>query len=451
MRRAQSADLFFENLNSISVNADAIQIIDNARDFRRRLLALIKNARRRIYITALYLQDDESGREILEALYQAKQNNPELEVKLFVDFLRAQRGLMGQAKCIGNVRLYRELAEKYEHSIDILGVPVKSKEVLGVLHLKGFVFDDTLLYSGASINNIYLQENTRYRYDRYHVIDNKSICDTLVDFCRRCLLESSAVRSLTEENIPDKKKLKHPIKQFKKSLRLDDYRFTADKQRVPHKQVSVTPMLGFGGRRNLLNDSIIQLLKKTENHATIFTPYFNLPNKVNKGVKRLLKKGKTVNIVVGDKTANDFYIPIDETFTKIGIVPYVYETNLRKFLKRNQKFVNSQLLNVYLWSHADNSYHLKGISVDEQMHLITGHNINPRAWLLDLENGLLIRDPDQLLASQFRHEYQTILTHARRIEHFEKIETLSDYPEAVQKLMRKVKRAKLDSILNRLL
>ena len=174
MKLRQAKKPFIETLASFNVAADKISIIDNTRGFREKLLELIASAKHRIYITALYLQDDQSGKEILHAIYRAKQKNPKLDVKIFVDFLRAQRGLMGQPQIIGNVRLYRECAAQYEHPIDILGVPVKSREVLGVLHLKGFVFDNTLLYSGASLNDVYLQQSERYRYDRYHVIKDKT-------------------------------------------------------------------------------------------------------------------------------------------------------------------------------------------------------------------------------------------------------------------------------------
>lgn len=442
---------FIQDLESISVEAGNISILETTLAFREKLFELIKTAKRRIYITALYLQDDTSGQAVLHALYQAKQENPELDIKVFVDFLRAQRGLMGHPESIGNVRLYRECAEQYQHPIDILGVPVKSKEVLGVLHLKGFIFDDTLLYSGASINDIYLQEHQRYRYDRYHVIENKSVSDSMVKFLQECIVQSPAVKSLTTQSIVNKKQLKPLIKQFKKALHYGDYRFKTCSEPLSNKQVSVTPLLGFGGRKNPLNKTIYELVKNTQKKIVIYTPYFNLPNKVNKAVRRLLKRGKTVNMVVGDKKANDFYIPADQKFNRIGVVPYVYETNLRKFAKRNQKFIDSGLLNIHVWLHNDNSFHLKGISVDECNYLITGHNINPRAWLLDLENGLLIQDANQLLKNSMQSEYQQILTHTKRISHFEEVETIKDYPEAAQKLMKTVKRAKLDSILNHLL
>ena len=83
-------------LPQIAVAADQFEVLYSAKDFKRRILALIASATQRIYLVALYLQDDDAGREILTALYEAKQRNPALDVKGFVDFHRAQRGLIGK-------------------------------------------------------------------------------------------------------------------------------------------------------------------------------------------------------------------------------------------------------------------------------------------------------------------------------------------------------------------
>ena len=108
---------FFDSLETINISQDDLSIIETTQGYREKLFELISSAKNRIYITALYLQDDEAGQSVLNALYEAKQKNPKLDVKVFVDFLRAQRGLMGQAKSIGNVGLYRELNKKYEHKM----------------------------------------------------------------------------------------------------------------------------------------------------------------------------------------------------------------------------------------------------------------------------------------------------------------------------------------------
>ena len=446
---------FLESLETISISADDISIIENTIDYRNKIFELINLAKKRIYITALYLQDDEAGLAVLTALYEAKQKNPNLDIKIFVDFLRAQRGLMGHKESIGNVRLYREMNEKYEHSIDIYGVPVKSKEFLGVLHLKGFVFDDVLLYSGSSLNDIYLQYKDRYRYDRYHVIKNSYLANSFVKFLRDNFVDCDAVCSLTAYDIPTAKKLKGAIRRLKISLRKSGYFFkpseNINSEQTQNQDIKLTPLLGFGGRKNKLNQTIHQLVTTTQEQVVIFTPYFNFPAKIHKAVRKLLKQNKKVTIVVGDKTANDFYIPEDEPFNKVGILPYIYETSLRRFIKSNQKFIDTKLLDVCLWLDDGNSFHLKGLSSDQKNHLITGHNINPRAWSLDIENGILIQDPKQYLKDKFDSELKQILKNCKRVNHFEEIETPDDYRIEARKLLKSVKRAKLDSILNRLL
>lgn len=124
-------------------------------------------------------------------------------------------------------------------------------------------------------------------------------------------------------------------------------------------------------------------------------PYFNLPALLVRNIIYLLRRGKQVEIIVGDKTANDFYIPEDQPFKIIGALPYLYEINLRRFLSRLQRYVDTGQLIVRLWKDGDNSYHLKGMWVDEEWQLVTGNNSTRAPGRLDLENAILIHDPKQ--------------------------------------------------------
>ncbi len=74
-----------------------MQLFCHATDYKQQLLQLIAQAKKRILITALYLQADEAGEQILRALFVAKQQNPLLDVRIYVDFHRARRGLIGQS------------------------------------------------------------------------------------------------------------------------------------------------------------------------------------------------------------------------------------------------------------------------------------------------------------------------------------------------------------------
>ena len=187
----------------------------------------------------------------------------------------------------------------------------------------------------------------------------------------------------------------------------------------------------------------------TEQELVLYTPYFNFPAPLMRSLRRLLKQGKQVTIVVGDKTANDFYVPPSEPFSKIGALPYLYETILHKFVKTQKRHIDNGNLNVYLWKHDSNSFHLKGICSDRKVHLLSGHNLNPRAWGLDVENGILIEDPQQTIMQDIDNEKQEILQHCRRLTGPDDLETMDDYPQAVKKLLGQAKRVKVDFIIKR--
>ncbi len=193
------------------------------------------------------------------------------------------------------------------------------------------------------------------------------------------------------------------------------------------------------------------LIRSAEREIFICTPYFNPPRVLSRDIDGLLKRKVKVTIVVGDKTANDFYIPPSEPFKTVGALPYLYEINLRRFAGRYQHFIDNGQLNIMLWKHEQHSYHLKGIFVDDQLSLITGSNLNPRAWALDLENGMLLRDPHRLLCDRFLAEKENILQHTSRLAHFSELEQLQDYPEAVKRLLTRIQRFKAHILLKQIL
>ncbi|MUK94682.1 CDP-diacylglycerol--serine O-phosphatidyltransferase [Aliivibrio fischeri] len=447
--KAQESKEQLSKLPMLSQNPENIKILHTAADFRYELLKQIENAQQRIYIVALYLENDDAGREIFTALYEAKQKNPTLDINVLVDWHRAQRGLIGAEKSDGNAALYREFSEKYEHSINVLGVPVRNKEVFGVLHLKGFIFDDTVVYSGASLNDVYLAHKDKYRFDRYHVLNNTFLANSMVSFIKKTLIASPAVNCLSQQNRPETKSLKPEIKELRKQLGLANYQFTSQTRK--EGEVGITPLVGLGRKGNKLNNYICTLLASATSEITICTPYFNFPKPIAKELKKALRRGVKVTIIVGDKTANDFYISPEEEFKTIAGLPYLYEINLRNFAKANETYIASRQLSLNLWKHENNSFHLKGMWVDKEYTLITGSNLNPRAWKLDLENGLLLQDPEQLLVDTKQAELDVILEHTQLIGSYKQVDKLDSYPVEVKKLIKRIKRIKADHILNQIL
>ncbi|MGE9552250.1 CDP-diacylglycerol--serine O-phosphatidyltransferase [Erwinia amylovora] len=417
-------------------------------DFRQTLLEKIASATRRICIVALYLENDDGGRNILSALYEAKRRRPELDVRILVDWHRAQRGRIGVARGATNADWYCAMADQNaDIAIPVYGVPVNTREALGVLHLKGSVVDDTLLYTGASLNDVYLHQHDKYRYDRYQVITNPQLADTLVNWIDTNLIQAEAVHRLDQHERPKSPEIKNETRQLRQDLRGFDYDFKGD---ASNEQLAVTPLVGLG-KRSLLNKTIYHLMPCAEQKLTLCTPYFNMPAILVRNIIWLLRQGREVEIIVGDKTANDFYIPEDQPFKIIGALPYLYEINLRRFLSRLQYYVTRGQLTVRLWKDGDNSYHLKGMWVDDEWMLITGNNLNPRAWRLDLENAVLIHDPLQQLAEQRDKELALIRKDTTVVQHFRDLESIADYPIKVRKLIRRLRRIRIDRLIGRIL
>jgi len=198
-------------LRSFPLAAEAFTTLTGAAQFRCTLLEQIAQARRRIYIVALYLQQDEAGQEILDALHAAKAARPELEVVVVVDWLRAQRGLIGAGKQPGNSAWYQQMTRTHASEVPIYGVPVQTRELFGVLHLKGFIIDDCVLYSGASLNNVYLHKFDKYRFDRYHLLHNPALADSMHHLVQHGLVESRAVHRLDLPNLPTTRSLRNDI------------------------------------------------------------------------------------------------------------------------------------------------------------------------------------------------------------------------------------------------
>jgi CDP-diacylglycerol--serine O-phosphatidyltransferase len=435
-------------LRGFALAADAITMLPHAADYRRCLLEKIAAATQRIYVVALYLQQDEAGQEILDALYAAKVARPTLDVVVLVDWFRAQRGLIGAGKQPGNSAWYQ--AQNLEHDVEVpvYGVPVQTRELFGVLHLKGFVIDDCVIYSGASLNNVYLHKFDKYRYDRYHLLQNRDLADSMQHLVQHGLVASKAVHRLDLPNLPTTRSLRNDIGDLRSRLKhavYDTTQGTTDKTGL-----SVSPLLGVG-KNNPLNRVICELIASAQQQLTICTPYFNLPLAVIREVNRALARGVKIDIVVGDKTANDFYIPPSEPFKVISALPYLYEISLRRFAKRHQRNIDSGQLNLHLWLDGDNTYHLKGMWIDQRYTLLTGNNLNPRAFRLDLENGLLIDDPKGELQAPRRTELAQIFQHTRRIERFQDLQTLPDYPTGVAKFLKRVSRVRIERLLYRIL
>ncbi|MEJ5907811.1 CDP-diacylglycerol--serine O-phosphatidyltransferase [Pseudomonas kermanshahensis] len=433
-------------LPGFALAPEAIQVLPDAAAYRRCLLERIAAATRRIVIVALYLQEDEAGQEVLDALYQAKAARPGLEITVVVDWFRARRGLLGGGRQPGNAAWYQ--AQRQLRGLDVVihGVPVQTRELFGVLHLKGSIIDDCVIYTGASLNNVYLHRFDRYRLDRYHLFQSPALADAMVDLVRR-LLHHTATPRLDLPAPPATRSLRGDIRRLRARLRRMVYEVPAGEA---GQGLRVIPLLGVG-RGNPLNKALCALLAAARTQIIISTPYFNPPRVLMREIDHALDRGVRVELIVGDRTANDFYIAPGEPFSASGALPYLYEDNLRAFARRRQAALANGQLEVRIWNDPGHTFHAKGLWIDQRYSLLTGNNLNPRGFNLDLENGLLIDDPAGQWLVPRDVELTGIRQHARKIDSAAELGVKAEHPKEVRKLLRRLRYSRLEPLIKRVL
>src|SRR5688500_11141153 len=116
---------YLAQLPKLPQSAADVTTLFTPAEFHQTLLKAIASATQRSCITSLYLENDDGGRSILSALYQAKSARMQLDVSVFVDWHRAQRGRIGVTNTATNADWYCEIASQHpDITIPVYGIPV---------------------------------------------------------------------------------------------------------------------------------------------------------------------------------------------------------------------------------------------------------------------------------------------------------------------------------------
>ncbi|KAK3089168.1 hypothetical protein FSP39_001412, partial [Pinctada imbricata] len=147
-----------------------------------------KKAKRRIVIASLYLGTGSLEQDLVEAIRHACKSAKEsgtgdFEVHILLDYVRGSRGqdvtsrtmltpLLEEFKDVVSVYLYhtphlRGMLRQY--------IPQRFNEVIGLNHMKIYLFDDSFIISGANLSDQYFVN----RQDRYVLFKD---CAELADF-----------------------------------------------------------------------------------------------------------------------------------------------------------------------------------------------------------------------------------------------------------------------------
>jgi CDP-diacylglycerol--glycerol-3-phosphate 3-phosphatidyltransferase len=164
----------------VEIEPSNIQILSSPSEFYETLKRKIKSAKRRVYLSTLYIGKTEH--ELIATINEALEENPDLEVSILTDALRGTRE-SPNASCASLLApLITNHGSRVKiamfHTPNLKGwkkkyIPRRLNEGWGLQHMKLYGFDDEIMLSGANLSDDYFTN----RLDRYHLFSSKELAD----------------------------------------------------------------------------------------------------------------------------------------------------------------------------------------------------------------------------------------------------------------------------------
>jgi len=173
-----------KELPGFKVHSSQIKILHEPKHFYQELLNRSLASQNRIVISALYWGTEEKEKRLVEAVGDSMKRNTNMRVKILLDWCRGTRMVKGESSASILAQLKTKASERCRVSFYLTPylkgwwgrmVPRKWNETVGLQHCKVYVFDDSLVISGANLSKDYFTE----RQDRYVIIED---CPALADY-----------------------------------------------------------------------------------------------------------------------------------------------------------------------------------------------------------------------------------------------------------------------------
>ncbi|KAI1918682.1 CDP-diacylglycerol--glycerol-3-phosphate 3-phosphatidyltransferase [Ophidiomyces ophidiicola] len=448
------------------IHASHIKIIDSPNSFYQTLKQKIKHAKRRIYLSTLYIGRSEL--ELINTISQSLRENPDLTVSILTDCLRGTR----ESPDPSCASLLASLVEEHGsnrveirmfHTPNLVGfrkrhVPKRINEGWGLQHMKLYGIDDEIILSGANLSNDYFTN----RLDRYHLFSSKELADYY-----GCIHD--AIGHLSFLVIPSKKEksgyiLEWPTTNTAPSPLEDPEAFRSSASKLLPKLIAPTqtktPTFSLSDDKtyvypvaqftSLLRPdastefpavtSILGALSNNpdlENSKWLFTAgYFNIHPAlssllINSTASSTIRQAQGV-VLTASPWANGFYGSSGVS----GMLPAGYTHLSSRFLDRVAAAQKTNSIQLKEWRRGTVgepggwTYHAKGLWITlpnekfPSLTVVGSSNYTKRSYSLDLEVGAVVVTSNEQLKQRLGEEAMLLQEDAKEIsrEDFRKVE-----------------------------
>jgi len=424
-----------------------VQIIQTPAEFYETLKDRIKNAKRRIFLSTLYIGKTE--RELLDTLRDALRRNPELKLSILTDALRGTREAPKPSCASLLVPLVEEFGAgrvevRMYHTPNLTGlrkkaVPKRINEGWGLQHMKLYGVDDEIIMSGANLSNDYFTN----RQDRYHLFSSKDVTDHFSRIHEAVgnfsfLIEPSKEPAGFEMSWPASNSAPSPLEKPKtfvesttKTLKpLIELSPTSSQKSTEFKDTRVYMLAQMS--QVMKPDTSTELPAITHILKTLSAPeykssswtftagYFNPAPSLTKLLLGTASSARTNTVITAAPEANGFY----KSPGVSGMLPDAYTLLARRFLTAVQQAGKQDTIALKEWRKGTVgqpggwTYHAKGLWVtlpgdsDPSMAIVGSSNYTKRSYSHDLEVGALLVTKDQGLKKRLGDEQRWLQDHA---------------------------------------
>ncbi|GAB1598081.1 CDP-diacylglycerol--glycerol-3-phosphate 3-phosphatidyltransferase, mitochondrial-like isoform X2 [Argonauta hians] len=431
------------NVPCFKLSGNQVNVLTEPTQFFETLKLKARKSRKRIIMASLYLGTGTLEQELVEAINEAcykslAEGNKDFDAHILLDYTRGRRGSENSCTILQPVlSAYPQNAKlSLFHTPDLRGVlkkimPNRYNETIGLHHMKVYLFDDSLIISGANLSETYFTN----RQDRYILFNN---CPEMADFFSSLIKTvasfSFQVNSDCSVTFPSEIGV-HPYEdsddgsQFKLKAREKVLNLLHDKvkenllshnESTPSPNADTTnspdinadtfvyPLLQMGPLGIFDDEEITKHLLRSasqEDEILMASGYFNLTDHY---LKLMLEKCPSrFKILMASPEANGFY----GASGAAGAIPYLYIQVARQFHQKLCAYKQQKRVQLYEYYRNKWTFHVKGlwyyISKDHlpSLTLIGSSNFGYRSVYRDLECQLAIITQNDNLRQQLRQEH----------------------------------------------
>lgn len=410
-----------------------IEVLRDPSAYYEAILDGIRSSRRRVTLAALYLGTGPLEQRVMEELRAACARHPSLRVHVLFDHSRGTRGGGHSTASLFN-QLVSEFPAQVHASLLLMPqlrrrwaarLPTRLNEGIAVQHAKAYVFDDTLLLSGANMSNDYFT-NRQDRCWRFH--RNPGLAAHFHDLVDRVAPFSHTVRAASwvpvAETADASSSAPAVLRRF--GAALADWATPASAasnadaraaDTTVHLAANCAP-LGVSQDTDVTQQLLAQALA-SGCAVHLATGYFNLPRSLRDLLAGgSLAPGATARLLTAHPSANGFYTA---TRSPAGALPLAYSRIEEDFVRQCERRGVGDRVSVHEWRREGWTFHAKGLWVsrsdDSDPFLITlgSPNFGRRSAERDLEAQAFVTTRSADLSARAGQECGQLFTDAEPV------------------------------------